>query len=272
MSRAAVLACCAAPPLACGARATLRCGATPTAARRRRRARTADSASHATPSQSAQPRSRRRRSRPTSSAAPRDVPVDTPAHGSRPTAARCSKVERDLRRRARSPATLSPATTRPGSPTGLLEPGTTYAVTTHRPPTPTAPHVTTRPRFRTQRPDASTSRPTRRVAPLHGETVGVGMPVIVTFDVAGDRQGGHREAPARSPPRREQPGAWHWLSDNEVHWRPKTYWKRRHRRRRRRRRQQRRRPATASTARRTATSTSTSATRSSTRSTRRPTR
>jgi lipoprotein-anchoring transpeptidase ErfK/SrfK len=22
-----------------------------------------------------------------------------------------------------------------------------------------------------------------------------------------------------------QPGTWHWLSDTEVHWRPKTYWK-----------------------------------------------
>ena len=22
-----------------------------------------------------------------------------------------------------------------------------------------------------------------------------------------------------------QPGAWHWISDNEAHWRPKKYWK-----------------------------------------------
>ena len=32
------------------------------------------------------------------------------------------------------------------------------------------------------------------VAPLDGETVGVGMPVIVTFDVPVDRPGGDREA------------------------------------------------------------------------------
>ena len=40
----------------------------------------------------------------------------------------------------------------------------------------------------------------------------------------GHRQGGVREAHARDHPP-EQPGTWHWISDTEVHYRPKQYWK-----------------------------------------------
>ena len=62
------------------------------------------------------------------------------------------------------------------------------------------------------------------IAPLGGETVGVGMPVIVTFDVpVTDRASIERHLAVESSP--QQAGAWHWLSDNEVHWRPRTYWK-----------------------------------------------
>ncbi|CAA9362516.1 MAG: putative lipoprotein [uncultured Nocardioidaceae bacterium] len=62
------------------------------------------------------------------------------------------------------------------------------------------------------------------IAPLDGETVGVGMPVIVAFDVAvTDRAEVERHLEVESKP--AQPGSWHWISDNEVHWRPKTYWK-----------------------------------------------
>jgi lipoprotein-anchoring transpeptidase ErfK/SrfK len=61
------------------------------------------------------------------------------------------------------------------------------------------------------------------VSPLQGETVGVGMPVIVTFDVpVTDKASIERHMSVSSTPR--QPGTWHWLSDTEVHWRPKTYW------------------------------------------------
>jgi len=61
------------------------------------------------------------------------------------------------------------------------------------------------------------------VAPLQGETVGVGMPVIVNFDVAvTDKASMERHMHVESAP--AQPGAWHWLSDHEAHWRPKTYW------------------------------------------------
>ncbi len=62
------------------------------------------------------------------------------------------------------------------------------------------------------------------VAPLDGETVGVGMPVIVTFDVpVTDRASMERHMKVTSAPK--QPGSWRWLSDTEAHWRPKSYWK-----------------------------------------------
>jgi lipoprotein-anchoring transpeptidase ErfK/SrfK len=62
------------------------------------------------------------------------------------------------------------------------------------------------------------------IAPLQGETVGVGMPVILHFDVAvHNKKAFEKHLSVTSTPK--QVGAWHWISDNEVHWRPKTYWK-----------------------------------------------
>lgn len=62
------------------------------------------------------------------------------------------------------------------------------------------------------------------VAPLQGETVGVGMPVVVSFDVpVTDKAAMERHMSVSSTP--AQPGAWHWLSDYQAHWRPKAYWK-----------------------------------------------
>lgn len=77
--------------------------------------------------------------------------------------------------------------------------------------------------FRTE--DLPLSRQTYpSIAPLEGETVGVGMPVIVQFDVpVTDRASIERHLSVRSSPR--QPGSWHWVSAHEVHWRPKAYWK-----------------------------------------------
>lgn len=61
------------------------------------------------------------------------------------------------------------------------------------------------------------------VAPLNGETVGVGMPVIVTFDAAvSDHAAIEQHMLVTSTP--QQPGSWHWVNDTEVHWRPATYW------------------------------------------------
>ncbi|MBA2738143.1 MAG: L,D-transpeptidase family protein [Nocardioidaceae bacterium] len=61
------------------------------------------------------------------------------------------------------------------------------------------------------------------VAPLQGETVGVGMPVVVTFDVpVKDRAAIERRLSVTSKP--QVRGTWHWLSANEVHYRPRSFW------------------------------------------------
>ncbi|KQT94411.1 hypothetical protein ASG49_05895 [Marmoricola sp. Leaf446] len=57
-----------------------------------------------------------------------------------------------------------------------------------------------------------------------GQTVGVGMPVIVRFDVpVSDKAAIEEHLQVTSKP--AQVGSFHWISDNEVHWRPRTYWK-----------------------------------------------
>jgi lipoprotein-anchoring transpeptidase ErfK/SrfK len=62
------------------------------------------------------------------------------------------------------------------------------------------------------------------IAPLGGQTVGVGMPVIVTFDVPVTNHASiEKHLHVVSQP--AQQGSWHWISDTEVHWRPATYWK-----------------------------------------------
>ncbi|NYJ01966.1 lipoprotein-anchoring transpeptidase ErfK/SrfK [Nocardioides thalensis] len=61
------------------------------------------------------------------------------------------------------------------------------------------------------------------VAPLDGETVGVGMPVVVTFDLpVTDKKTIERNLHVETTPAQE--GTWHWVTDNEVHYRPKKYW------------------------------------------------
>jgi lipoprotein-anchoring transpeptidase ErfK/SrfK len=61
-------------------------------------------------------------------------------------------------------------------------------------------------------------------APLEGETVGVGMPVIVRFDIP-VRDKASIEKHLKVTNTSNQQGAWHWISDTEVHWRPVHYWK-----------------------------------------------
>jgi lipoprotein-anchoring transpeptidase ErfK/SrfK len=60
--------------------------------------------------------------------------------------------------------------------------------------------------------------------PLPGATVGVGMPAIVRFDVPVTNKASiEKHLHVTSVP--DQPGAFHWISDREVHWRPRHYWK-----------------------------------------------
>ncbi len=62
------------------------------------------------------------------------------------------------------------------------------------------------------------------VYPLQGSTVGVGMPVIVKFDVpVTDKKAFQKNLHLSVTP--AQTGSWHWYSGSEVHFRPRTYWK-----------------------------------------------
>jgi lipoprotein-anchoring transpeptidase ErfK/SrfK len=59
--------------------------------------------------------------------------------------------------------------------------------------------------------------------PLPGATVGVGMPAIIRFDVPIENKASiEKHLHVTSVP--AQPGAFHWVSDTEVHWRPQNYW------------------------------------------------
>lgn len=60
--------------------------------------------------------------------------------------------------------------------------------------------------------------------PQPGATVGVAMPVIIRFDVpVTDHASIQRHLKVTSEP--AQAGGFHWISDQEVHWRPQKYWK-----------------------------------------------
>lgn len=62
------------------------------------------------------------------------------------------------------------------------------------------------------------------VSPLGGETVGIGMPVVVSFDLpVTDKAAFEKNMTVTATPK--QVGSWRWVSDKEAHWRPKTYWK-----------------------------------------------
>jgi lipoprotein-anchoring transpeptidase ErfK/SrfK len=106
--------------------------------------------------------------------------------------------------------------------TGRLEPGLSYRVRTVAEDT-AGERVVRTSEFRTD--DLTLDEQTYpAVAPLAGETVGVGMPVIVTFDIpVTDRAAFERHMTVRSQPK--QAGTWHWVSGQEAHWRPKTYWR-----------------------------------------------
>jgi lipoprotein-anchoring transpeptidase ErfK/SrfK len=105
---------------------------------------------------------------------------------------------------------------------GRLEPGTDYVVRAVAERS-DGKRVSRTSRFHTE--DLTLAEQTyASVSPLQGETVGVGMPVIVTFDVpVTDRASIEEHMSVSATPR--QPGTWHWLSDTEVHWRPKSYWR-----------------------------------------------
>ncbi len=59
--------------------------------------------------------------------------------------------------------------------------------------------------------------------PLDGMTVGVGQPIAIFFDEPiADKAGVEKLITVQTAPAVE--GAFYWLSNKEVHWRPKDYW------------------------------------------------
>lgn len=60
--------------------------------------------------------------------------------------------------------------------------------------------------------------------PLPDSKVGVGMPAIVRFDTpVADKKSFEKNLHITTVPK--QTGSWHWYGNQEVHWRPKSYWK-----------------------------------------------
>ncbi|MDT4939225.1 MAG: hypothetical protein QOG80_2896, partial [Pseudonocardiales bacterium] len=100
----------------------------------------------------------------------------------------------------------------------LLEPATRYHV---------AVGADSKDQFWLKEADFRTVVPTHKlkakIAPLNGETVGVGMPIAVYFTAPVKNRAAVQKrftvtadkAPA---------GAWHWFSDTEMHYRPPAYW------------------------------------------------
>lgn len=108
------------------------------------------------------------------------------------------------------------------SSTGGLEPGVTYTVRSVATGS-DGESVRSSSRFSTQALTLD-QQVYPSVSPLQGEEVGVGMPVIVNFDLpVTDRASFERHMSVQTTPK--QAGSWYWLSDNIAHWRPKTYWK-----------------------------------------------
>jgi len=102
----------------------------------------------------------------------------------------------------------------------LLEPGTTYSLMmTGKNPGGT--EATRHSMFSTQ--DLSKKQQIFAQVIGDGATVGVAMPVIVHFDVpVKDKAAFEKRMTVTSTPR--QDGSWNWVSSNEAHWRPASYW------------------------------------------------
>lgn len=62
------------------------------------------------------------------------------------------------------------------------------------------------------------------ITPSSGSLVGVGMPIIVTFDQPVARRAvAERRLEVTTSP--SQTGSWYWANDQMVRWRPRTYWR-----------------------------------------------
>lgn len=105
------------------------------------------------------------------------------------------------------------------SATGALRFGTTYDLSVAA-ADPAQRSKQLRTTFTTVTPKATTYP---SVVPLDGETVGVGIPIIIYWSKpVHDRAAAERALKVTA----DKPvhGAWHWYSDTEVHFRPRHFW------------------------------------------------
>ncbi|MBW9211414.1 L,D-transpeptidase family protein [Mumia sp. zg.B21] len=104
---------------------------------------------------------------------------------------------------------------------GLLEPGKRYTVAVSTRDEDGNVDTTTR-TFRTQSLTLD-QQAYASISPRSGATVGVAMPIIVRFDLPVSRRAEvEKRLAVTSTPKVE--GTWSWISDSEVHFRPKRYW------------------------------------------------
>lgn len=76
--------------------------------------------------------------------------------------------------------------------------------------------------FRTVKPQGTVYP---NMTPLDGATVGVGMPIIVTFSTpVRQKARAAVEKAIRVESTPKVTGAWRWMSSQQVQWRPKSYW------------------------------------------------
>jgi lipoprotein-anchoring transpeptidase ErfK/SrfK len=106
---------------------------------------------------------------------------------------------------------------------GLLEPGSKYRLEMEGKNASDQALVKAKSTFSTQK--LSLSKQTYpTIQPAKGSTVGVGMPVILTFDVpVKNRKEFEKHLSVTSTG--NQVGSWRWYGNQSVHFRPKNYWK-----------------------------------------------
>jgi len=103
--------------------------------------------------------------------------------------------------------------------TGTLVPGTQYLVTA----TAVSQGGTSTEASSTFTTAAAANVLGMRIAPLEGEVVGVGMPIVVYFSAAVSNEAAVERAliiDSAVP----VVGSWHWYGNKEVHYRPMQYW------------------------------------------------
>ena len=125
-------------------------------------------------------------------------------------------------RKARVPGSLSSDGTT-WTADELLEPGERYKLVM-RGQNVDGDATTQRSHFRTEALSLDEQTYMQYIQPYDGDTVGVGMPVVIMFDIpVTDKASIERSLHVTSTP--QVKGAWHWYSDTEVHYRPKHFWK-----------------------------------------------